>query len=84
MSGWDIASYLAAAHEALLRHTVVIEAELTTAEAALNSASTPAERDDALEACDLHAARLTYCGQALREVSRALTLTTMYEPIGVP
>jgi hypothetical protein len=84
MYGGDIVSYLVAAREALSRHRVVIEAELATAESALRSAVTTQERESALAACDYHAARLTYCVQVLTEISRALTLTTMYEPIGVP
>ena len=80
--GVGLVSSLTAAQRALLIQQVVIEAELVTAEAALASATTPEQIAAAQTDIDHHAARFTYCAQSLEEVARALTLCSMFDPIG--
>jgi hypothetical protein len=80
--GGGLVSTLTSAQRALLLQQVVIEAELIAAEAALAAATTANAVAAARANIDHHAARFTYCVQALEEIDRALTLSSMFDPIG--
>jgi hypothetical protein len=82
--GGSLQSWLRAAERALSTYQVILEAELVTAEASWNAASTDVERANRQDVLDVAAGRLTYCIEALGEVDRALSLLSMSDLIGVP